>query len=152
MITVLHRGGMPKWLQYYIGGGVSRDPQKWLRNMCTTPYCKWLQHSTKGGGSLGSSKSDYVDISENQTNANPNLGHPFSKMMRSYPASIYIPSPNAQMYRENIFHWVSKVACGLYFIYSRIFKSEISQGFQCEIHQGVLGCAFVCASSVHLWS
>ena len=24
-------------LQYYIGGGVSRDPQKWLRNMCTTP-------------------------------------------------------------------------------------------------------------------
>ena len=25
MITILH------------GGGVSRDPQKWLRNMCTTP-------------------------------------------------------------------------------------------------------------------
>ena len=38
MITVLHRGGMPKWLQYYIGKGVSRAPQKWLRNMCTTPY------------------------------------------------------------------------------------------------------------------
>ena len=43
-------GGTAKWLQYYIGGvcpndynitwgGVSRDPQKWLRNMCTTP--KW---------------------------------------------------------------------------------------------------------------
>ena len=28
---------MPKWLQYYIGGGVSRDPQKGLRNMCTAP-------------------------------------------------------------------------------------------------------------------
>ena len=49
MISLLHKrvgqnydsitwGGMPKWLQYYIGGwGVSRDPQKWLRNMCTTP-------------------------------------------------------------------------------------------------------------------
>ena len=44
MITVLHRGGMPKWLQYYIGGGVSRDPQKWLRNMCTTPYDKLFRH------------------------------------------------------------------------------------------------------------
>ena len=49
LITTLHRGGTAKWLQYYIGGvcpndynitwgGVSRDPQKWLRNMCTTPY------------------------------------------------------------------------------------------------------------------
>ena len=29
---------MPKWLQYYIeGGGDTRDPQKWLRNMYTTP-------------------------------------------------------------------------------------------------------------------
>ena len=79
MITVLHRGALAKWLQYYIGvgqqmvtvlhrgglandssipwggggggyaqmitilhrgGGVSLDPQKWLRNMCTTPYQK----------------------------------------------------------------------------------------------------------------
>ena len=40
MITVLHGAGMPKWLQYYMGGGGSRDPQKWLRNMCTTPKGK----------------------------------------------------------------------------------------------------------------
>ena len=57
-------GGMPKWLQYYIGvvcpmitilhrGGLAndygipwilgfyiRDPEKWLRNMCTTPKGK----------------------------------------------------------------------------------------------------------------
>ena len=31
-------GGMLKSLQYYIGRGVPRDPQKWLRNMCTTPF------------------------------------------------------------------------------------------------------------------
>ena len=52
MIISLHRGGTAKWLQYYMdggrgyaqmitilhrGGGVSPDPQKWLRNMCTTP-------------------------------------------------------------------------------------------------------------------
>ena len=30
MITILHRGG-----------GVSRDPRKWLRNMCTTPKMLW---------------------------------------------------------------------------------------------------------------
>ena len=53
MITILHRGDMPKWLQYYIGGGyaqmitilhgggVSRDPKKWLRNMCMTPNLVW---------------------------------------------------------------------------------------------------------------
>ena len=27
MITVLHRGGMPKWLQYYIGGGSLGSPK-----------------------------------------------------------------------------------------------------------------------------
>ena len=27
MITVLHRGGMPKWLQYYIGGGSLGTPK-----------------------------------------------------------------------------------------------------------------------------
>ena len=26
MNTVLHRGGMPKWLQYYMGGGLSGPP------------------------------------------------------------------------------------------------------------------------------
>ena len=59
-------------------------------------------------------RGDYVDISDNQANANSKLGHPFSKMMRSYPASIYTPSPIAQMYKEYIFHWVSKVTCALF--------------------------------------
>ena len=35
---------MPKWLQYYIGGGMP----------------KWLQYYIGGGGPLGTPKSDYV--------------------------------------------------------------------------------------------
>ena len=41
MITVLHRGGYAQMITIlHREGGVSRDPQKWLRNMCTTPYRK----------------------------------------------------------------------------------------------------------------
>ena len=43
-ITILHRGGRPKWLQYYIGGG--------------TP--KRLQYYIGRGGSSKTPKSDYV--------------------------------------------------------------------------------------------
>ena len=37
-IIILHGGGLPKLLQYYNGGGVSRDPEFVLRNIWTTPY------------------------------------------------------------------------------------------------------------------
>ena len=40
MITVLHRGGYAQMITILHRGGVSRDPKKWLRNMCTTPYEK----------------------------------------------------------------------------------------------------------------
>ena len=39
MIRVLHWGeGYAQMIAILDGGGVSQDPQKWLRNMCTTPY------------------------------------------------------------------------------------------------------------------
>ena len=37
MITVLHRGGMPKWLQYYIGGEVSLRTPKSDYIICARP-------------------------------------------------------------------------------------------------------------------
>ena len=39
IITILHGGGggLPDLLQYYKGGGVSRDPQFVLRNIWTAP-------------------------------------------------------------------------------------------------------------------
>ena len=41
MITILHRGGYgQKITVLHREGGVYRDPQKWLRNLWMTPYCK----------------------------------------------------------------------------------------------------------------
>ena len=38
MITILHRGGVgPNDYRLHRGGGVCRDPQKWLRNIWMTP-------------------------------------------------------------------------------------------------------------------
>ena len=40
-ITILHGGGgLPNLLQYYNGGGVSRDPKFVLRNIWTAPKRK----------------------------------------------------------------------------------------------------------------
>ena len=36
-ITILHGGGLPDLLQYYNGGGASRDPKFVLRNIWTAP-------------------------------------------------------------------------------------------------------------------
>ena len=44
IITVLHGGDVKMITILHRGGGVSRDPQKWVRNMSTTPYlvlCIW---------------------------------------------------------------------------------------------------------------
>ena len=39
MIAVLHRGGYAQMITIlHRGRGVSQDPKKLLRNMCTTPY------------------------------------------------------------------------------------------------------------------
>ena len=53
MITILHRGGVgPNDYRLHRGGGVCRDPQKWLRNIWMTPYKRlrvpfisFLEHS-----------------------------------------------------------------------------------------------------------
>ena len=57
---------MPKWLQYYMGGGVSRDPQKWLRNMCTTPKERVQKNIEieKKGPNYPHIKSDKLAITE----------------------------------------------------------------------------------------
>ena len=50
MITVLHRGGMPKWLQYYIGGERSLRTPKSDYVICAQPLrVKLLENKTSLG-------------------------------------------------------------------------------------------------------
>ena len=50
-ITILPGGGLANLLQYYNGGGVSRDPKFVLRNIWTAPYRPVLGESLKSSTS-----------------------------------------------------------------------------------------------------
>ena len=81
MITVLHRGGYAQMITIlHRGGGggrVSRDPQKWLRNMCTTPHDEGVYDTVCGEWGLFPPIQELWVRSSNYLNDKDRLASPY---------------------------------------------------------------------------
>ena len=85
MITVLHRGGYAQMITILHGGGFSRDPQKWLRNLCTTPrmntmkmiWKRWQRMPRPTSPNMGFEKTH--QSAESTTNIIPSVARVYDR-------------------------------------------------------------------------